>query len=259
LNFVKTSSAREKIRQYFKKERREENVQKGRELLDKELRRMRQTPLTSIKEERLAELARDMQAHAVEDFFAAIGYGEISARGAVLRYIAQEEARASDGARSLTIPVTSTSAPPTGKVRVHGMSDMLTSLASCCKPVAGEPIRGYITRGKGVTVHRASCSNVQGVDDPARLVDVEWERQRGQFYPVAIKIEAVDRTGLLRDIAAVIAESKINVSGADVQVKDDRKAVISTIVEIQNLTQLSRLLERLEGVRDVQMVARDTG
>jgi len=108
-------------------------------------------------------------------------------------------------------------------------------------------------------VHRSDCANVRNVMDADRLVEVEWETGAKQVYPVSIKIEAWDRTGLLRDIAAVIAESKINLSGADVQVYDDRTAVISTIVEIQNLTQLSRLLERLEAVRDVHTVAREPG
>ena len=107
-------------------------------------------------------------------------------------------------------------------------------------------------------MHRADCVNVRNASDVERIVDVEWETGARQVYPVSIKIEAWDRTGLLRDIAAVIAELKINLSGADVQVYDDKTAVISTIVEIQNLSQLSRLLERLEAVRDVHTVARDT-
>jgi GTP pyrophosphokinase len=136
---------------------------------------------------------------------------------------------------------------------------MLTTFARCCNPLPGEPIRGYITRGKGVSVHRATCASIQHAHDPDRLVEVAWERGGHQVYPVSIKIEAWDRTGLLRDIAAVIAENKINLAGADVQVYDDRTAVISTVVEISNLTQLSRLLERLEQVRDVHTVARDVG
>jgi GTP pyrophosphokinase len=136
------------------------------------------------------------------------------------------------------------------------MGDLLTTIGQCCKPLQGEPIRGYVTRGKGVTIHRATCPNIRHVRDADRLVEVEWEAETQQLYPINIKIEAWDRHGLLRDIAAVIAESKINLSGADVQVYDDKTAVISTIVEIQNLSQLSRLLERLEAVRDVHTVAR---
>jgi guanosine-3',5'-bis(diphosphate) 3'-pyrophosphohydrolase len=256
LGFVKTSSAREKIRTWFKKERREENIQKGREALDKEFRRLRQFALSTVKDERISELAHTFNSASVEDFLAAVGYGDISARSAVLRF-SDGEAPPDDD-HGLSIPLTSAPAP-TGTVRVHGYNDMLTALAQCCKPVAGEPIRGYVTRGKGVSVHRSDCANIRNASDIERLVEVEWETGAKQVYPVSIKIEAWDRTGLLRDIAAVIAESKINLSGADVQVYDDRTAVISTIVEIQNLTQLSRLLERLESVRDVHTVARETG
>ncbi|MGI8847910.1 MAG: RelA/SpoT family protein [Candidatus Dormibacteria bacterium] len=256
LTFVKTSSAREKIRSWFKKERREENVQKGRELLDKEFRRLRQTSLSSIKDDRLLELAKDFKMNTIDDFLAALGYGELSPRGVVLRFSDREAPTTDD--HGLSIPLTSTPRP-SGQVQVHGIGGMVTTMAQCCKPVPGEPIRGYVTRGKGVTVHRAACSNVRLAPDADRIVEVDWERDGRQVYPINIKIEAWDRTGLLRDIAAVIAESKINLSGADVQVYDDKTAVISTIVEIQNLTQLSRLMERLEAVRDVHTVARDTG
>jgi guanosine-3',5'-bis(diphosphate) 3'-pyrophosphohydrolase len=259
LNFVKTSTAREKIRQWFKKERREENVSKGREMLDKEFRRLRQTSLASIKDEGLLELARDFKFSTVDDFLAAIGYGELSGRTVVLRHADRDVQSSEEDGRGPAIPLTSPAALPSGEVRVHGVGNMLTTFGRCCKPVPGEPIRGYITRGKGVTVHRASCVSIQHAQDPDRLVEVEWERGSHQVFPVSIKVEAWDRTGLLRDIAAVIAESKINLVGADVQVYDDRTAVISTIVEISNLTQLSRLLERLEQVRDVHTVARDVG
>jgi GTP pyrophosphokinase len=259
LNFVKTSTAREKIRQWFKKERREENVSKGREMLDKEFRRLRQTSLAALKDEGLLELARDFKFPTVDDFLAAIGYGELSGRTVVLRHADRDAPTADEDGRGTTIPLTSPVAMPSGEVRVHGVDNMLTTFGRCCKPLPGEPIRGYITRGKGVTVHRATCVSIQHAHDPDRLVEVEWERGAHQVFPVSIKVEAWDRTGLLRDIAAVIAESKINLAGADVQVYDDRTAVISTTVEISNLTQLSRLLERLEQVRDVHTVARDVG
>jgi len=256
LAFVKTSSAKEKIRTWFKKERREENIQKGREQLDKEFHRMCQVGLNTIKEERLTELAREFKFNNLDDFLAAVGYGDTGARTVVLRYSAQDAPQRRGEDHALGIPLTGGTSP-SGTVRVHGMAEVLTTLAHCCSPVAGEPVRGYITRGKGVTVHRSSCVNMRNAAEPERFVDVEWEGNGRQLYPVGIKIQAWDRTGLLRDIAGVIAESKINVSGADVQVKDDKTAVISTVVEIQNLTQLSRLLERLEGVRDVHSVARD--
>jgi len=146
---------------------------------------------------------------------------------------------------------------PTGEIRVKGERGVLTQIAQCCKPVPGDPISGYITRGKGISVHRTTCKNVMNVLDFERVVEVDWDTGGRQQYPVAIKIEAWDRTGLLRDIATVIAESKINLTGAEVQVYDDKTAIISTTVEISSLTQLSRLMERLETIKDVHTVARE--
>ncbi len=253
LNFAKTSSAREKIRQWFKRERREENVARGRELLDRELRRMRGTQLSAITPARLQELVREYKLSDATEFFAAIGYGEIAARSVVLKW-AKDEAPDSDG--HAPIPLVSRPSP-TGSVRVAGVDRLLTTVAGCCKPVPGEPIKGYITRGRGVSVHRDTCVNIRNAADPRRVVEVEWDDGRGEVYPVRLRIECRDRTGLLRDVAIAIAESKVNLSGAAVQVEEGKTAVISAVVDVTSLTQLSRLLERLETIRDVRQVMRD--
>ncbi|MHB1500257.1 MAG: RelA/SpoT family protein [Candidatus Dormibacteria bacterium] len=257
LNFARTSSAREKIRQWFKRERREENVARGKELLDRELRRMRGLQLAAIPGPRLQELAREFRLPDVVDFFAAIGYGEVAARTVVLRWAAGEEEPPpkSGGA---AIPLVSRPTP-SGGVRVAGLGDLLTNIARCCKPVPGETIRGYVTRGRGVTVHRDECVNIRHAGDPRRIVQVEWDAESRQVYPVRLRIEGRDRTGLLRDVATAIAETKVNLSGAAVEVEGDHTAVISTVVEVASLTELSRLLERLERVRDVQQVVREVG
>ncbi|MFZ0168216.1 MAG: bifunctional (p)ppGpp synthetase/guanosine-3',5'-bis(diphosphate) 3'-pyrophosphohydrolase [Candidatus Dormiibacterota bacterium] len=262
LNFAKTSSAREKIRQWFKRERREENVARGRELLDRELRRMRGVQLGTVPQQRLLELAKEFRIPDLTDFFAAIGYGEVAARSVVLKWAAREEASsgAAAPARTSTIPLTSRSTTsPSGGVRVAGLDDLMTNIARCCKPVPGEPIRGYVTRGRGVTVHREDCVNIRHATDPQRIVEAEWDEGRRDVYPVRLRIEARDRTGLLRDVAIAIAESKVNLSGAAVEVDGAQAAVISAVVDITSLTELSRLLERLEGVRDVQQVVREVG
>ncbi|HVB13781.1 MAG TPA: bifunctional (p)ppGpp synthetase/guanosine-3',5'-bis(diphosphate) 3'-pyrophosphohydrolase [Candidatus Dormibacteraeota bacterium] len=260
LNFAKTSSAREKIRQWFKRERREENVPRGRELLDRELRRMRGIQLNTVPQSRLLELAKEFRIPDLTDFFAAIGYGEVAARTVVLKWAAREEAAigASAPAPASAIPLVSRSAP-SGGVRVAGLADLMTNIARCCKPVPGEPIRGYVTRGRGVTVHREDCVNMRHATDLQRIVEVEWDEGSHQVYPVRLRIEARDRTGLLRDVAIAIAESKVNLSGAAVEVDGAQAAVISAVVDISSLTELSRLLERLEGVRDVQQVVREVG
>ena len=260
LNFAKTSSAREKIRQWFKRERREENVTRGRELLDRELRRMRGIQLGTVPQTRLVELAKEFRIPDVTDFFAAIGYGEVAARTVVLKFAAREEAGASPSAPepASAIPLISRAAP-SGGVKVAGLADLMTSIARCCKPVPGEPIRGYVTRGRGVTVHREDCVNMRHATDPHRIVEVEWDEGSRKVYPVRLRIEARDRTGLLRDVATAIAESKVNLSGAAVEVDGSQAAIISAVVDIASLTELSRLLERLEGVRDVQQVMREVG
>src|SRR5437879_8667492 len=150
LNFVKSASAKERIRKWFKSQRREENVAKGHDLLDKELHRMHRLALSSIKEDRLLDLAHEFKYAGVEDFIAAVGYGDMSARTVVLRYTALEDGtppEQRDGRAGLQIPLVS-AALPTGELRVRGVGDVLTQLARCCKPVAGEAVRGYITRGK---------------------------------------------------------------------------------------------------------------
>ncbi|MGA8426829.1 MAG: ACT domain-containing protein, partial [Candidatus Dormiibacterota bacterium] len=136
---------------------------------------------------------------------------------------------------------------------------LMTNIARCCKPVPGEPIRGYVTRGRGVTLHREDCVNIRQATDPQRIVEAEWDEGSREVYPVRLRIEARDRTGLLRDVAIAIAESKVNLSGAAVEVDGAQAAVISAVVDITSLTELSRLLERLEGVRDVQQVVREVG
>src|SRR3982075_1028877 len=255
LSFVKTAGAAQKIRGWFKKERREENVTKGKELLDKEVRRMQQRALASIGEERVLELAKEFRFTDLNDFYAAIGYGDVSPHSVLLKYMAAGQQPDGNGVFPL-IPLVP-QFKPTGEIRVKGERGVLTQIAQCCKPVPGDPISGYITRGKGITVHRTSCKNIMNVSNQERVVAVDWDTGGRQLYPVGIKIEAWDRTGLLRDIATVIAESKINLTGAEVQVYDDKTAVISTTVEISSLTQLSRLMERLETVKDVHTGARE--
>ena len=143
------------------------------------------------------------------------------------------------------------------RVLVRGEKGLLTKIAPCCQPVPGDAIVGYTTRGRGVTVHRADCINAVNAQDRERVVPVDWEIEADHLYPVAIKIEAFDRQGLLRDIATVVAENRVNMSALQVQVFDDKTAVVSATVEIDSLAQLSRLMEKIEGVKDVHTVGRE--
>jgi len=255
LNFVKSASARDRIRKWFKAQRREENVAKGRDMLDKELRRMHRLGLAQLPDGRLLELARQYKYTTEDDFLAAVGYGEVSPHAVIMKMALVP---GDDGDELKSIPLIP-QVEPTARVLVRGERGVFTTIASCCQPVPGDAIIGYTTRGKGVTVHRADCINAVNAVEKHRLVPVDWDGQATHLYPVAIKIEAWDRTGLLRDIATVVAESKVNMSAVKVEVYDDKSAVVSTTVEIDSLSQLSRLMEKLELVRDVTTVAREVG
>jgi GTP pyrophosphokinase len=253
LNFVKSASAKERIRKWFKSQSREENVGKGRDLLDKELHRMHRVNLADLDEGKLIQIATMHRFNTIDDFLAAIGYGDLSPHAVVMRMALTLDTPGGDIRPIPLIP----NVQPTPRVLVRGEKGILTKIAPCCQPVPGDAIVGYTTRGKGVTVHRVDCINAINAQDQARVVPVDWDSEATHIYPVAIKIEAWDRQGLLRDIATVVAENRVNMSSLEVHVYDDKTAVVSTVVEIDSLAQLSRLMEKLEGVKDVHTVARE--
>jgi guanosine-3',5'-bis(diphosphate) 3'-pyrophosphohydrolase len=255
LNFVKSASARDRIRKWFKAQRRDENVAKGRDMLDKELRRMHRLGLAQIPEGKLEEIAHQYKYGTADDFLAAVGYGELSPHTVIMKMALVP---GDEGDELKSIPLIP-QVEPTARVLVRGERGVFTTIATCCQPVPGDSITGYTTRGKGVTVHRSDCINAVNAVEKHRVLPVDWDAQATHLYPVAIKIEAWDRTGLLRDIATVVAESRVNMSAVKVDVYDDKSAVVSTTVEIDSLSQLSRLMEKLELVRDVHTVAREVG
>lgn len=246
LGYLQTSHAREKVRQWFRKQQRGDNIQQGRELLSRELPRLG----ISTSEQELADL---FQKDSVDDFLAAIGSGDISVHQIVGRLAVPKEK-----------PIPETAAPTRRKkvssgVRVAGMEDMLSQLAPCCNPLPGDKIIGYVTRSKGVTVHRRDCHNVVNVDQPERLINVEWApREKDQLYAVPVRVEASDRVGLLRDISAVVAEDGVNIAAASTADNSNAKTIITLTLETRGLSQLSRLLSRLQGVSGVVSVKRLT-
>jgi GTP pyrophosphokinase len=251
MNIVRTSHAREKIRQWFKKKDRAENIIHGRESLDRELRRLARTSIQAIGHERVTETARTYGHDAIDDFFAAIGYGAISPQQVVMRLGVLD-----DGQSALP-----TVAPPqparAGGVRVKGVGDLLVRFAKCCHPIPGDPIQGFITRGKGITVHLRSCPTVLNEREVTRLIDVEWEAAPAQTYPIAIRVEAYDRTGLLSDVTQVMAENKVNILSANVGVNPDHTAVVVMTLQVASVAQLAKVMSRVEQLKDVLNVQRD--
>ncbi len=246
LNYIKTAHARDKIRQWFKREQREDNIVRGREMLEKELKRL------GLDQTKLEEIAAAFKYEKVDDFLAAVGYGDINTH--------QVAAKLAPAPPEEEIPSV-VSLPPadTRGIQVQGVGDLLTRLARCCNPVPGDAIVGFITRGKGVTVHRADCSSVLNEDEPERLVKVEWGRMAQQTFPVAIRVEAWDREGLVRDVAAAVADERVNITAANVVVHKDRTATLTATLEVISIDRLARVLAKIEGIRDVFSVIRDGG
>ena len=239
LGYLKTSHAREKVRQWFKKRERTENIERGRELLEKA---MRQLGINLIERDKLSRLFKYAN---LDDFYAAIGYGGITTHQIALKLTRQQP----------RIVEAAPPPPPTSAVKVRGVGDLLTQLARCCHPVPGDKIIGYVTRSRGVTVHRQDCYNVLHEDEKERLVPVEWGNT-DSFYPVQVKVLAWDRVGLVRDITTLVAEEKINIAGVNLVRSDDQSIYIHFTLETRNLAQLSRVLVRIEGIRGVLSAAR---
>jgi GTP diphosphokinase / guanosine-3',5'-bis(diphosphate) 3'-diphosphatase len=254
MNTVRTSHAREKIRQWFKRKDRDENVVHGRESLERELRRLARTSMSVVGPERIAEVAKQYNFDATDDFFAAVGYGAISAQQVVMRLGVVD-----DGQTALPTVAPQTQVQRTGGVRVKGVGDLLVRFTKCCHPIPGDPIVGFITRGKGVTVHLQSCSTVLNEREVSRLIDVEWEAEPEQTYPIAIRVEAYDRTGLLNDITQVMAENKVNIVAASVSVNPDHTAIVAATLQVSSVAQLARVMSRIEQLKDVISVQRDLG
>jgi GTP pyrophosphokinase len=244
---VKTSHAREKIRQWFRKQERAENIEKGHEMLEKELRRLGVT-LAACKD----ALLKEFPYPTLDDLYAALGFGGVSLHQIAVRlgrFLELEEPK------QPTPEHAPDRQPSRSGIQVLGTGDLLHQLARCCNPVPGDPIIGYITRARGVTVHRQDCFNVLHEDERERLVDVEWDRT-GAYYPVAVHIEAFDRVGLLRDISVIIAEEQVNMVAVRTQEHPDRTTTISLTIETLGVDQLSRVLTKIEAVRGVMSVAR---
>jgi GTP pyrophosphokinase len=184
----------------------------------------------------------------LDDFLAAIGYGAITTHQIALKLAARQEP-------PKMVPEVRPLQPPVSTIQVLGAGDMLTHLAQCCHPVPGDKIIGYVTRSRGVTIHRQDCYNVVHEEERERLIAVEWG-QTDSIYPVRILVEAWDRVGLVRDITTVVAEEKVNIAAVSFINHDNYTTSTYITLETRGLPQLSRLLAKIEGLRGVISVTR---
>ncbi|HMF27578.1 MAG TPA: bifunctional (p)ppGpp synthetase/guanosine-3',5'-bis(diphosphate) 3'-pyrophosphohydrolase [Candidatus Cybelea sp.] len=259
LSIVKTSSAKHKIKQWFRKERREENVLAGQEMLEQELARAGLR--TDVARGALLErIASRLNYSTPTDLYAAIGFGDASAQAVANRV--RDELK-HDNVVDLTKigrrPAPRKAVRRTSGVRIAGVDDVLVRLSKCCSPVPGDPIIGYVTIGRGVSVHRADCPNVAFMNaTPERILQAQWIDDAGLTHGVDIEVEADDRSQLLQDIMAVFSELKTQVSSVNARVRKEGVAVASLTVQIRDLDHLHKLLTKLETLKNVRRVYRVT-
>jgi len=251
LGYVRSARARENIRSWFKRQARNENITMGRSIVERELKKL------SIKGYSIEKAATLFGYKVVEDFFAAVGYGDIQGQTVINRIVELVRGKSEEEAESLPPPEDAKhdlqiEAP---EVSVSGTKGLLTRLARCCHPVPGDEIIGYTTRVRGVTIHRKDCPNILRVREHDRLISVEWRTKPDKVYPVTVRIEAFDREGLMRDISTIAADEHVNMGDVTSFIKG-HEVHLNVILEVSNLSQLSRVLSRVEELTNVTMVQR---
>lgn len=251
LGYLRSPRARAKAQHWFKQQNLDSNIAAGRAALDKELHRL------GFHDVSFEKLAQSFHLSKVDELLAAIGRGDIKI-SQIVHLLHQKFSR--DITPLETRSERSAPSPhPDGDIHIHGVGNLLTNLAQCCKPVPGDAIAGYITRGKGVTIHRKDCLHVDrnNSENPERMVEVDWGGESEKGYPVDIQVVALDRPGLLRDITAMLANEKVNILGVNTQTgKRDRIANMHITIEIADINKLSRILEKLGQLPNIMEVRR---
>ncbi|MBW8010599.1 MAG: bifunctional (p)ppGpp synthetase/guanosine-3',5'-bis(diphosphate) 3'-pyrophosphohydrolase [Chloroflexi bacterium] len=245
LKLINTQRARSKARRWFKLQDRKQNVSLGKQQLDRELRRL------SLTDVDLGSLAKDLNLRNVNEMYMSIGIGDLSL-GGIINQLTLEEKILDE----FTFETEDTEAAPVidDSITIQGLKGLMTTMAKCCKPAPGDEIIGYITRGRGATIHRQDCPNVLRVRDRERLAQVSWGESK-HTYPVAVRIKAYDRDGLLRDVSTLISEERINMRNVNITVRQSQ-AVFDLILEVGNINQLSRVLTRVESLPNVMEARR---
>ena len=256
MGYVATTRARGKIRTWFRKQARDENIISGRQILEKELRRLSVVQPFDL-------VARYCGFEELDDFLAAIGYGDVTSQTIAQRVIEYERSQQSEEEPEQLIKQSPHRTVSIDGVQVAGLDGVLAHPALCCNPVPGDPIVGYVTKGRGVSIHKTNCPNIVSLikrADHARLVEVQWGAKSAEMYAVSIQVKAYDRAGLLRDVTGLVADEKINMQSAEaVTGMKNNMAVINATLELSNISQLTRIMTRIERLPNVLEVRRVVG
>jgi len=262
LNFVRSTRARNKIRQWFTKERRDEAIEQGKDAIARAMRKQNLPLQKLMNQDSFAEVAAQMRYEDVSALYAAVGEGHISTQSVLEKVAALLQGDAESENTDIDFPVRGRTRPvphSDSGVLVRGAPDILVKLAKCCTPVPGDDIVGFVTRGSGVSVHQADCHNVASLlNEPERMIEVEWAPSSKSVFLVQIQVEALDRAGLLSDVTRVLSEYHVNILSATVSTNSDRLALSRFVFEMGDTTHLDRVLNavrRIEAVYDVYRVS----
>lgn len=260
LNFVKSTRARNKIRAWFTRERRDEAIEQGKDAIARAMRKQNLPLQKLMSQDAFAEVASTMRYENVEALYAAVGEGHVSTQSVIEKVLATLSLETESDEEEVFTPKGRSRAlkHSDSGVLVRGAPDILVKLAKCCTPVPGDEIAGFVTRGAGVSVHRADCNNVTALmAEPERMIDVAWAPSTKSVFMVQIQVEALDRSGLLSDITRVLSDHHVNILSASVSTSNERLALSRYVFEMGDVTHLDRLLNavrRIDAVYDVYRV-----
>jgi GTP diphosphokinase / guanosine-3',5'-bis(diphosphate) 3'-diphosphatase len=264
LKLAQTSQAKNKIRAFFKKQRRDENVDKGKELVEKEIRNMEFDIKEILTPDNLKKIVEKFNFSNEEDMYAAVGYNGVTALQVANRLTEKwRKKRDKEQSANIANAITDLKAFPSTKkresgVRVQGIDNLLIRLSRCCNPVPGDEIVGFITKGRGVSVHRSDCTNIDSNDAQSRLIPVEWESSLNdrKEYNVDIEISGYDRRGLLNEVLQAVNETKTNISAVTGKSDRNKMATISMSIAIHNVSHLQKVVDRIKQIPDIYSVRR---
>ena len=268
LNIVASSETRTKIRSWFKKQRKEENIARGMDMMEKEAKHLGYVPKEILKPERLELLAKKLNIPQVNDLLASIGYGGITLNGILGKLIEMhkqdlQKATPPDISQMLSElkqPLKNRKKKASHGILVEGEGGFLVRLARCCNPIPGDPITGYITRGRGVSVHRSDCPNLLNDMDFSRVIEVNWDVGLDKVYTVQIEIVCNDKTGMLAELFALPAEMKVNISSLTAKTnKTNRTSIVNMGLDVRNSQQVAQIMTKIRRMKDVYSVSRSLG
>ncbi|MGD9679406.1 MAG: ACT domain-containing protein, partial [Vulcanibacillus sp.] len=259
LKIAQSSNARSKIKAWFKKEKRSENIIRGKESVERELQRQGYEPSEFMTTELLKEIINKFNFSEEDDMYAAIGYSGITAAQIVTRLTEKaKKANENQSIKEVDIrqPTVTKKNKLAGGIKVKGVDNLLVRFSRCCNPVPGDEIIGFITRGRGVSIHRRDCPNVILEDSGERIISVEWDNAEQLSYTADIEVIGIDRRGLLNEVLQAVSETKTNMTAVSGKTNKNKMATIMMTILINNTEHLQSVVDRIKRVKDVYSVRR---